>query len=543
MPRDAAAILAAYERTGTTPAAIVHNGRQLTDVVDDALAAMVAANHPPTLFVRAGSLARLRADEDERPLIETLRTEHVRLILARAATWWRANKDGDRTATSPPLDVAASTLAAGDWTVPPLTGVVELPVLRPDGTFHLDHGYDPATKLYHWHRGNPYPNIPDQPTADQLADAVALIDETLCDFPWDSTADRANAWALLLTPLVRPLIGQVPMALIDAPEPGTGKGLLVTVAATLALGRPAGLTAWPTSEEELQKVVTATLMAGQTMVIFDNVEGMIRSSNLAAVLTADVWQGRVLGKSENATIPNRATWVATGNNIDVGGDLARRCYRIRLDARQAQPWQRSGFRHPDLPQWVTTHRSNLLHALATIVRSWWNAGHPQADALAAMGGYTTWVRTIGGILDHAGIHDFLANLADFHAQADQEARAWEAFLGSWADTYGEQPMTAGQLAATMTNGSTTGATLREALPDDLSGYVDSAGFTRRLGHAVRKRVGRHHGDAGLHIVELPGDRRQVAIYAVTERNVSLNGETRDVDQHPARHTPADQELF
>ncbi|MEJ7561130.1 MAG: hypothetical protein WKF45_01235, partial [Ilumatobacteraceae bacterium] len=229
--------------------AIVHNGRQHDDVVDDAIDALHTANQPPTLFIRAGQLSRLRSDEEARPLIESLRADHVRLHLARAATWFRVNKDGERTATSPPLDVATNALAAGDWPLPPLAGVVELPVLRPDGAFVTDHGYDATTRLYHWHRGTPYPPVPDAPTAAELATAVALVDETLCDFPWDTSADRANAWGLLLTPLVRPLVGQVPMALIDAPEPGTGKGLLVTVAATLALGRPAGLTAWPTSEE------------------------------------------------------------------------------------------------------------------------------------------------------------------------------------------------------------------------------------------------------------------------------------------------------
>lgn len=528
------------EQTGTdnsrpTRPAIVHNGRQLDAVVAEAIGALHASNKPPTLFVRAGHLARLRQDEERRPMIETLRTDHARLHLAHAATWWRMNKDGESTATPPPLDVAASTLAAGHWPMPALAGVVELPVLRPDGTFAVEHGYDAATKLFHWHRGAPYAPIPDEPTADQVTAAVALIDEAIGDFPWDSTADRANAWGLLLTPLIRPLVGQVPMALIDAPEPGTGKGLLVTVAATLALGRPAGLTAWPTSEEELQKVVTATLMSGSTMVIFDNVEGMIRSANLAAVLTADVWQGRILGRSENAMVPNRATWVATGNNIDVGGDLARRCYRIRLDARIASPWKRTGFRHPDLPIWVAEHRAELIHALCTIVRSWWVAGAPKADALAAMGGYTAWVRTVGGILRHAGITDFLANLDDFHATADREAQQWEAFLATWLDHYGEGGMTVAQLISAMASGSHTGGELHAALPEDLAGYWDTAGFSRRLGHALRKRVGRHYGPDGVHLIEHPRDRQKVAIYGVTTRPVELfqTADAYSAPQHPA----------
>lgn len=514
---------------------IVHNGRHLDDVVTDAMAALDGANDPPTMFVRAGQLARLRSDEDERPLIEGLRSEHVRLMLAEAATWWRALKDGEMNAASPPLDVATSVLATGAWPMPPLAGVVELPVLRPDGTFVVEHGYDPATRLYHWHRGRPYDTVTERPDRAELRAAVALVDEAICDFPWDTTSDRANAWGLLLTPLVRPIVGQVPMALVDAPEPGTGKGLLVDVAARIALGRPAGLTAWPSSEEELAKVITSTLLAGTTMVIFDNVEGMIRSANLAAALTADVWTGRILGRSENATMPNRATWVATGNNIDVGGDLARRCYRIRLDARQAQPWKRSGFRHPNLLGWVTERRGDLLHALCTIVRSWWVDGRRLAEGIAAMGGYTSWVRTVGGILEHAGIDGFLANLDDFHATADREALAWEGFLTEWVEQLGEQPVTVGELVARMRD-SQWGATLRETLPDDLAGHIDAASFTKKLSIAMRKRTGRHYGAAGIHLVEMPRDRRQVAIYAVTTRseNVSEGPKTRELGSTPAR---------
>ncbi|MGA0894400.1 MAG: bifunctional DNA primase/polymerase [Ilumatobacteraceae bacterium] len=512
---------------------IVHNGRQLDEVIGEAIAALNEANDPPQMFVRAGQLCRLRDDENGRPLIEGLRAEHVRLRLAESANWFRVNKDGVHTSTTPPNDVATAITVSGAWAgMPALAGVVELPVLRPNGTFHTDHGYDPATRLYHWHVGTAYPPISDAPTPADLAAAVALVDEALCDFPWDTAADRANAWALLLTPLVRAIVGQVPMALVDAPEPGTGKGLLVKVSAIITIGRAAALMAWPSGDEELEKKVTAALMAGHTMLIFDNVEGMIRSPALAAVLTADTWQGRVLGRSEMVTVPNRATWAATGNNIDVGGDLARRCYRIRLDARQAQPWLRTGFKHTDLEQWVTTNRSALLHALCTIIQSWWTSGRPMATDLPAMGGYSQWVRTIGGILNHAGIGHFLGNLADFHASADREASSWEAFLNAWHDQIGDRPVSVGDLVAVMRD-VYTGDQLVGSLPDELSGEWGKSTFTQRFGYALRKRTGRHYGSAGLHIVEMPRDRRRVAIYSVTTRTKGVTDA--GLPQSPAQH--------
>jgi hypothetical protein len=59
-------------------------------------------------------------------------------------------------------------------------------------------------------------------------------------------------------------------------------------------------------------------------------------------------------------------WVGTGNNVRVGADLRRRCYWIRLDAEVARPWERSGFRHPNLRQWTRERRGQLVDALPRV---------------------------------------------------------------------------------------------------------------------------------------------------------------------------------
>src|SRR5690606_17262433 len=109
------------------------------------------------------------------------------------------------------------------------------------------------------------------------------------------SADRANAWALLLTGIVRPAIeGQVPMALLDAPEPGTGKSLLASVATLIATGRVGAMQSMPDDDAELRKLITGLLVAGASHVILDNVDGIIKSPVLAGALTADVWRDRIL---------------------------------------------------------------------------------------------------------------------------------------------------------------------------------------------------------------------------------------------------------
>jgi hypothetical protein len=127
------------------------------------------------------------------------------------------------------------------------------------------------------------------------------------------------------------------------------------------------------SDEELQKSITSLLIEGASIITIDNITGRLQSRHLDAVLTSDMWRGRILGVSKMTLVPQRATWLATGNNIKLGGDLARRCYRIRLDAKVSRPFMRKNFTHSDLVTWVSEHRAELVGALLTLARAWLRA--------------------------------------------------------------------------------------------------------------------------------------------------------------------------
>ena len=81
-------------------------------------------------------------------------------------------------------------------------------------------------------------------------------------------------------------------------------------------------------------------LRGQSIVNIDNIENTLWTPSLASILTANTFQDRILGKSEMMTLPNRCTWIATGNNIRIAGDLPRRCVLIKIDAKVPQPWRR-----------------------------------------------------------------------------------------------------------------------------------------------------------------------------------------------------------
>ena len=133
-----------------------------------------------------------------------------------------------------------------------------------------------------------------------------------------------------------------------------------------------------------------------------------------------------MGVGRILNLPQRATWIATGNNIRLGGDMARRCYWVRMDAKRSRPWQRTSFKHPDLMRWVEDNRGHLLAALLTLARAWFAAGRPPANT-PILGGFTEWASTCGES-SIAGISGFLDNLKLSYEQIDDDTQEWEAFF-------------------------------------------------------------------------------------------------------------------
>ena len=343
---------------------IAVNDRQMRSVSDDIVTVLRQTNDPPRLLVRGGQLVHIREDENGQPLIELLDEARLLGVVNRVVDFVAVDKQGRSRAANAPHQVLRDVLVRGDWPYPPLVALTGCPVVRPDGGIVTTPGYDPITRLvYVPQAGLAMPPVALEPRPEEVTAAVERIDELLTDFPFDGPASRANMIALLLLPLLRPAIdGPVPLALIDATSVGTGKSLLCEILALLATGHPAAMTTAPASEDEMRKRITAMLLAGTEFVFIDNVVGQLRSESLAAAITATSWKDRLLGRSEMLELPQRAIWVATGNNIQVRGDLPRRCYWVRLDARVARPWLRGGFRHPSLSAWVIAHRGDLVRA-------------------------------------------------------------------------------------------------------------------------------------------------------------------------------------
>ena len=189
----------------------------------------------------------------------------------------------------------------------------------------------------------------------------------------------------MLTSVIRRQLPAAPMFGISAREAGTGKGALASLAAIMATGRRAPETPWPATADEQRKVITATLIAGQPILILDNIVGVLAGAPLCVLITAETWSDRLLGASRLVQLPASALVVATGNNLTVAGDLCRRVVPIEMDAGCENPELREFER--ELVPWAIENRPKLVAAALTILAAHRKAGSPLPADFKPLGSF------------------------------------------------------------------------------------------------------------------------------------------------------------
>ena len=239
----------------------------------------------------------------------------------------------------------------------------------------------------------------------------------------------AHAWlSAVLTPLARHTFdGPTPLHVFDANAPGSGKTLLAELVSNVTMGDNIARMANPRDDDEARKRITALAIAGDSLVLIDNVNGGLGCSALDAALTGTRWQDRVLGSSQMIDLPLLVTWLASGNNVVLRADTSRRALHIRLRSNIESPESRTGFRYPNVRAYVRANRGKLLSAALTILRAWFVAGRPKAK-LPAWGSFEDWSGVVRQAIVFAGQPDPAATRQEFVATADRDVMALRAVL-------------------------------------------------------------------------------------------------------------------
>jgi putative DNA primase/helicase len=295
-----------------------------------------------------------------------------------------------------------------DWTFRPLTALANAPFLRVDGSVCDTHGYDEETGIYY----APTLNFPQLSLQPSWAEARAALNE-LCDlvkqFPFADPVSRSVFLSDVLTALARPTLPKSPVVLYTASMAGSGKTLMASIANLIAYGH-ATTHPWPNgNEEELKKVFTSVLLAGDPVVVFDNLPNgaQIKSAALSQFVTSDDYADRKLGESERLKFRNRTRVVMTGNNVTLASDNARRTIVCDLQLQVESLKDRQVvFDHPSLATYIKQHRAQFITAALTVLRAY--ALHPQPLNLPPLDSFEDWSWRVRDALVWLGEEDPVA---------------------------------------------------------------------------------------------------------------------------------------
>ena len=461
----------------------------LSHMVDDMEEAILRPGDQEQVFSFAGQFVTVRKakpitvrDLDGRdcppmPIIHTFTVHSMMERITRSVRLEALDGQGIPKGMPVSAEVVRMMLSRGGGSAPPLTGIIDSPTIRQDGTILDKEGYDPKTGLLAVFDGQTFPQIPMRPSREEVQEALQFIQcEVFAEFPFRDALDQGVAVAALLTGLVRSSIGIAPAFLVSAPVQSSGKTALCEVIAHGAYGRQPAASSWPADDVEMAKVILATLKEGHRTVLFDNIPDgrVVNSSQLATAISSEQFSARILGASDTATVPTSTLWLMTGNNIRLAGDLPTRVLRLYLDSKEERPDRRSFSR--DLAPWVAEHRAHIVKAGLTIIRAYVAAGCPKVAETSTR--FPHWDRMVRYPLIHAGGPDIGEKFTN-SVMDDPTLAPWAEVLEAWHEVFGDEAQRTGEVldrleVASLITGRTAADTFNEAeQPDPVARLKDA----------------------------------------------------------------------
>lgn len=457
--------------------------RHESTILRDAWRVLAQANKPPHLFiVDDGMIVRVSRAHDGRLSQSPVSADGLWCDLIDAAAWTTIDAKGNPKPAKLPLQYARAMLAKPDLSALPLLDrIAYTPYFNKGGKLVFASGYNPDSRILL--DTDLKINMPDRITSDDEDWAFKLIDELICDFPFDDADDKqtnkAHAVGAMILPFVRQMIdGPTPLHMFMSSTAGTGKSLLAQIVSIVTTGQTAAVTTIESGrksgDEEIRKKITSSLSSGKPILFWDNLQALY-SNALAAALTDIQWTDRRLGKTEEVSFQNAALWLATSNNPSMSKDIARRICPIVLDANVERPAERSGFKHDPIRKWATTHRADLVRACLIMIETWLQMDRPAPSNI--VGSYEDWSRVVGGILRVFYGDCFMLNQNEIQTTSSGiDDSMWGELFAAWYDKTGDKRLRPLDLLD----------------DDDLRPLIvgiigDKGSLTRKLAHALRKQ--------------------------------------------------------
>ncbi len=507
------------------------------------------------LYQRGGSLVRIIETKKEpasntairRPMgslrVKPLSSSLVRDRLTKFATFmqWAGSADNPELKPAHPPDWTVKAVTdRGEWPgVRQIDTIITHPILLPDGSLLTSSGFHKSMRLFASIPESLKIDVPESPSLGAVKSAVAVLLDVVSDFPFESDSHRSAWLASLLTPLAyHSFDGNTPMFLFDGNTRGVGKGLLADTVSLTVKGQRFSTMAYTPDREELRKKITSLAIEGENMVLLDNLSGNVGNDILDNALTTNRWKDRILGGNNTFDGPLNVCWYATGNNVQIHADTARRICHIRMETTDERPEVRTNVTHADLRGHVLANRSKLLSAALTILRGWVEAGRPR-HGLQPWGSFEGWSSVVREAIVFAGQPDPGETRDGIQGKSDTDAMAMNAVIAGIQQLNGDgDGVTVSEITAAITRKPTD-----PPLPEWAAGLAEAVtelcGKRGKLGHRLRQFRRRTFADGLFLDNDDAKNRAKVARWFVSCRNEqSKNAGDEDVSNSSPAPSPA-----
>ena len=390
------------------------------------------------LYQHGGQIVEIIPAETERLRILQVGTDLLLSYLCEAAYWFRSKTSTrgavTRVRSDPPTNVVRVIHAKGRWELPTLLGIKYGPTILQNGLVVTIPGYHPECRMLFEFDKSKFPQLPEKVDKEFAKAAMNRLSDLFTDFPFESPADRSVTLAALLTMVGREAFeGPAPMFIFDAHTPGTGKSFLADIISLIATGQPAPRVPYG-NDEEVRKKITSSLMMAEPLILLDNVNRALGGASLDAALTSELWRDRALGSNNILTLPMKMVFLATGNNVSIKGDLARRVVSCRLEAQTEFPERRAGFKHQDLKGKVIRERPQLLMDVLAVLKGRVDQQEFE-EPIASYGSFDGWSHLVRGALLWLDYPDPLQTQQRIRENSDEDRETICMLLRLLSDTY------------------------------------------------------------------------------------------------------------
>jgi putative DNA primase/helicase len=181
------------------------------------------------------------------------------------------------------------------------------------------------------------------------------------------------------------------MFMFQAHTAGTGKSYMANLISNLVRGRSCPVITVSNSEE-MEKRLGSLILQSVPMFSLDNCTENVGGSVLCQLVEQPLIGIRVLGKSQLIECEWRGVVFATGNNVSVVGDMARRTLICTLDANVERPEMRR-FKFNPVEQ-VLENRGEYVAAALTIARAYFYEEEKHKIKCESIASYDEWSRAV-----------------------------------------------------------------------------------------------------------------------------------------------------